>query len=336
MPKLTLQQRSQIAVLSGQKKTYKQIMKTVGCCRTAIVRWKNEFKNQNTLNDKKRPGRPKKVNAKITNKIIKMAKGKRKQSTRKVAKTLKNKNLVNISHETVRKIFKNGGLKPYKRRKQIKLLPKHIQQRKQWYSKTKDINWSNVVFSDEKMFYLIHPSNSKNDIVWTTNAQEVLPNETSQYSSKIHVCGAICAKGKTDIVFIEDILNAENYIEILNKTLLPKMNELYESNQWSFMQDHAKPHDASITQQWLSSNVPNFWDANSWPAKSPDLNPIENLWSIMEERIDRTKIKTIKSFKNAIKKTWNNIQIHEIQTLVNSMNERRKKLKEANYINIDY
>ena len=331
MPKLTLEQREKIAILSSENKTYKQIMSTVGCSRKSVIRWKNEFKNENTLCDKKRSGRPKKVDYKTTKKVIKMMRGKRRKSTRKTSKALKN-----ISRETVRRILKNGGLKHYKRKRQIKLLPKHIQQRKTWFNETKNIDWTKVAFSDEKMFYLIHPTNSKNDIVWAKKSDEVPPIEIAQYSKKLHVWGAICFNGKTDIVFIEGTLTAPKYIKILNDALLPKMNQLYRSSSWHFMQDHAMPHDASITQEWLKSSVPNFWNKNSWPAKSPELNPIENLWSIMEEKIDRSKIKTIKSLKNSIKKTWNAIQIDEIQKLVASMEERKKKLKEANFMNINY
>ena len=35
------------------------------------------------------------------------------------------------------------------------------------------------------MFYLIHPTNSKNDIVWAKNSDEIPPTETSQYSKKV-------------------------------------------------------------------------------------------------------------------------------------------------------
>src|SRR6185295_9492991 len=106
---------------------------------------------------------------------------------------------------------------------QIKILPKHIQQRKTWFNETKNIDWTKVVFSDEKMFYLIHPTNSKNDIVWAKNSDEAPPIEIAQYSKTLHVWGSICSNGKTDIVFIKDILTAEKYIKILNDTLLPKM-----------------------------------------------------------------------------------------------------------------
>ena len=42
-----------------------------------------------------------------------------------------------------------------------------------------------------------------------------------------------------------------------------------------FMQDGAKAHTAALTLEWLE-------DHQVWP-NSPDLNPIENLGSILEE-----------------------------------------------------
>ena len=132
--------------------------------------------------------------------------------------------------------------------------------------------------------------NSKNDIIWTDNANEVPPAEISNRTSSIHVWAGVCSKGKTELVFIEDSLTAKKYIEILESKLLPKMNELYKKKQWSFMQDNAPPHTANKTQIWLANNVPFFWDKYRLPAKSPDLNPIENLWSIVEEKIDHAKL----------------------------------------------
>ena len=87
--------------------------------------------------------------------------------------------------------------------------------------------------------------------------------------------------------------------------------------------------DAKKTQLWLQQNVPKFYDKNSWPAKSPDLNPIENLWSIMEEKIKRENLNTKKKLKAAIKKVWNDISLDEINTLINSMSNKIAALKKA-------
>ena len=51
----------------------------------------------------------------------------------------------------------------------------------------------------------------------------------------------------------------------------------------TFVQDGAPAHAAKATQAWCKKNLPNFIEKTCWPPNSPDINPVENLWSIMDE-----------------------------------------------------
>jgi transposase len=81
---------------------------------------------------------------------------------------------------------------------------------------------------------------------------------------------------KNRIILIEENLNAIRYQQILNDFLLI-VGQRIGGDSWILVQDNAPCHRAAATKQWLhrkNVKVLNF------PARSPDLNPIEKLWRI--------------------------------------------------------
>lgn len=61
-----------------------------------------------------------------------------------------------------------------------------------------------------------------------------------------------------------------------------------------------------------------------WPSQSPDLNPIEHLWSILERRLQsrRARINTLKQLAVAIREESNAIEPKVLENLVESMPRR--------------
>ena len=88
----------------------------------------------------------------------------------------------------------------------------------------------------------------------------------------------------------------------------------------TFVQDGVPPHTAKPTQAWCQANLPNFIEKAEWPAYSPDINPIENLWSIIDEFTCKDPIpKTMKELKRRLKLAWANIPFSTLQEFSYSM-----------------
>ena len=92
-----------------------------------------------------------------------------------------------------------------------------------------------------------------------------------------------------------------------------------------FMQDGAPAHTAKLTQEWLENNFPQFWRKGEWPGNYPDLNPIENLWSILKARLDEMgQVSTVELLIENLKLAWQTIEPSILLNLVEGMPNRMK------------
>ena len=122
------------------------------------------------------------------------------------------------------------------------------------------------------------------------------------------------------LVLIEGTLNSDRYIELLEEYLLPFLNDL-GIEDYIFQDDNAPCHALIKTKTWKENSSIHCL---SWPAQSPDLNPIENLWYELEKRIRayRPMPKNKNDFFEALKKEWYEIDEIRLNRLVKSMPDR--------------
>ncbi len=107
------------------------------------------------------------------------------------------------------------------------------------------------------------------------------------------VWGCISAYGMISLHVLEGTMNAERYIKVLEQHMLPSRRHLFQGRP-CFKQDNAKPHTAAITA-WLRSRRVRVLN---WPACSPDLSPIENIWCIMKRKIRQRWPQTLQQVWN--------------------------------------
>ncbi|GFV14118.1 transposable element Tcb1 transposase [Trichonephila clavipes] len=96
----------------------------------------------------------------------------------------------------------------------------------------------------------------------------------------IVVWGGIGYHSRNPLVRNAGTLNSQRYIsEVLEPVVLPYLQGLDTA---IFQQDNALPHVARIFQGFF---VNHQIESLPWPARSPVLSPIENMWSMVAQRL---------------------------------------------------
>ena len=73
-----------------------------------------------------------------------------------------------------------------------------------------------------------------------------------------------------------------------------------------------------------------------WPAQSPDMNPIENVWKLLKERSKKRNSRNIDEFWTWLKDKWQKISVDECTALINSCSRRCRAVIDNNDVHTKY
>ena|ERR1700722_10967282 len=108
------------------------------------------------------------------------------------------------------------------------------------------------------------------------------------------------------------------YVQILQDHLIRNARKQF-GRRWRLQQDNDSKHRSRVAKQFLRNEVPEMID---WPSNSPDVNPVENLWSIIKRRVEKRKPSNLDELDRFLHEEWDKTDLDTLNHLVGSMKAR--------------
>lgn len=296
-----------------------------------------KFRTNGTIFNRQRTGRPRKVDGRTSRKIVRQV-HENPRITRKAIKDDLEQSGVHVSLSTVSNILHRADLMGRRPRKTPLLKRNHLINRMKYARDNLEkpsSYWSSVLWSDETKIELFGHNESK--YVFRKNCQRNNPNNTiptvKHGGGSIMLWGSFSSSGVGSLHKINGIMKKEDYLSILQSYSKQDARKLGLGRRWTFQHDRDPKHTAKIVTNWLQTAKINVLE---WPSQSPDLNPIENLWSEFKRMIHRRKPQNLTELETVCNEEWLNITPEYCFNLIKNYSKRLQQVIERKGHTIDH
>ena len=148
------------------------------------------------------------------------------------------------------------------------------------------------------------------------------------------VWGVNSSLGTLHLLCTDPSITAATYVDMLENDFFNMMDyDLPADVIW--MHDNAPAHRAAHTTEYFERKG---MEVLQWPERSPDLNPIENMWGILPQKLyaHGTTFHNTTDLWEAVSAAWHQISQESIRNLYNSMPGRMADVLQANGQRIKY
>lgn len=307
-----------------------EISRVMGISKNTVRLWIRRYEEEGHVTTRPRSGRPRVTSPDADKRLVAAA----REAPKKTAVTLTHELELQCDPVTTRRRLHEVGLHCYVAAEKEKLSEQQKVTRLRFAQRYRQYGvdfWQNVIFTDEKSFLSVPATGKRCWRLVNTRYDAINITERAR-SGRLSVCcyGWMWAAGPGELVTIDGYLNAEEYINILETSLLPSVRSyaLPEPNDIILVQDRSPIHTSHAVMSWFRQH-PEF-HLIDWPTKGCDMNPIENLWGIM---VDDWEVRDITrdAAERKTREVWESIRRRPniCTNLVNSMPSRLQAVIEA-------
>lgn len=287
-----------------------------------------KFKSTGSVENMPRSGRPRVLAEQDVRTLERTVKVNRRDSLTDITNKFNQGRVRAVSRRTVQHHLHKHGFKRRVHRKKVVVSAVNRKRRLSWCREKRrwEVNgrWDKVIFSDESQVVV----GSDNRVyVWRKRGEGYRPDLVSSVPSakkkvfKVMIWGCICWSGVGTLAKVDGNINAEKYEEILEDNLWPVVASHFPDNSYLFQDDNAPVHRAGrIGIYKVQNNIKTI----SWPAQSPDLNIIENIWLYIKRKLSCrvTFINSNQDLYDEIFRIWTEIPPAYVQSLYMSIPRR--------------
>lgn len=318
--KLSPADKVQIVALRAGGRSWTEIGRLLNINRRTAARCYDSVLERNSYERKRGTGRIRKTTDREDRQILRVVRNNRFCTTHDVKVRLPH---INLSLRSIRRRIHEVSdfssywctRKPFinevNRRRRVAWAREHLDwTREQWHK---------VLWTDESPYVLRFNRKVR---VWRTPDEANHPSctrATVKHDEKIMVWGCFAAHGTGHLYRIEGIMNKNIYVGILEDHMYPSAVDLFGEEEWIFQEDNDPKHTSRLAAEWRNDNGINRLP---WPAQSPDLNPIENLWAILDKRLKDRQPGTKQELFEELERGWNALDVELLTNLVDSMPAR--------------
>lgn len=323
LPHMTTAELQQIHLLFNQGFSKKKIAAIIGCSKSSVIRTIKKVKETKSYDTKKRSGRPKKTSERIDRHLVTASECNRRLTSTDLKAKVQDKFSVNLSRETICRRLRKAGLFGRPAAKKPLLRQQNRLKRLAWALEhqhwTKE-QWNRVCFTDESPFRIF---DNTRQIVRIKKGEEIRPdtvaNTVKHGGGGIMVWGCFMGTHVGDIHLIDGTMDKNVYHSILVHHGLPSARKLAGGWNFTWQEDNDPKHTSKLCKDYLKSKKHLGMQLMTWPAQSPDLNPIELLWAEIKRRVRKLLPTTKQQLWELVQQVWNSIEEDFLSKLIDRM-----------------